>query len=275
MLAEQLVGEGRERRARSLPRQEALVRGTSAAAYVAVALAIALLLPSEREVSPPVIAGLVLGYALVSRVRFEFGLGYVVPEQLVLIPMLAVAPLPLVPLLVALAAPLSVVPDLVTRQWHWDRTITSVGDCWLFIGPVLVLAALAPETPTLDDAGVYGLAFLAQLGGDAVWVTIRERLDNGRVLKDHLPQFLGVAQVDAMLTPLAFLVAVAAAQEPVSVCAIGPLVWLLHIFSRDRRERFAAALELHRAYRGTVMLLSDGMLANGYSAGAVKVLFEP
>ena len=38
---------------------------------------------------------------------------------------------------------------------------------------------------------------------------------------------------------------------------MGPLVWLLAIFSRERQERYAAALELHRAYRGTVMLLSD------------------
>jgi HD-GYP domain-containing protein (c-di-GMP phosphodiesterase class II) len=34
-------------------------------------------------------------------------------------------------------------------------------------------------------------------------------------------------------------------------------VWLLGVFSRDRKERYAAALELNRAYRGTVMLLSD------------------
>ena len=36
-----------------------------------------------------------------------------------------------------------------------------------------------------------------------------------------------------------------------------PLVWLLHLFSIDRRERYTKALELQRAYRGTVMLLSD------------------
>ncbi|MGH8571500.1 MAG: HD-GYP domain-containing protein, partial [Gammaproteobacteria bacterium] len=38
---------------------------------------------------------------------------------------------------------------------------------------------------------------------------------------------------------------------------VGPLVWLLEILSRDRRERYAATLELQRAYRGTVMLLAD------------------
>jgi HD-GYP domain-containing protein (c-di-GMP phosphodiesterase class II) len=41
------------------------------------------------------------------------------------------------------------------------------------------------------------------------------------------------------------------------VAVIAPLVWLLDNFSRDRAARYAAALELNRAYRGTVMLLSD------------------
>ena len=36
-----------------------------------------------------------------------------------------------------------------------------------------------------------------------------------------------------------------------------PLMFLLHSFARDREERWANAVELHRAYRGTVMLLSD------------------
>jgi HD-GYP domain-containing protein (c-di-GMP phosphodiesterase class II) len=50
---------------------------------------------------------------------------------------------------------------------------------------------------------------------------------------------------------------VSAADAPMALLALAPLVWLLEIFSRDRRERYAAALELNRAYRGTVMLLSD------------------
>jgi HD-GYP domain-containing protein (c-di-GMP phosphodiesterase class II) len=76
-------------------------------------------------------------------------------------------------------------------------------------------------------------------------------------MKEVLRYFAGCARVDAILTPLAFLVAVSAADAAAALLAIAPLVWLLEIFSRDRRERYAAALELNRAYRGTVMLLSD------------------
>ena len=49
-------------------------------------------LPSERDVSLVLIVGLLLGHAAVSQVRFEFGMGFVVPEQLVVIPMLLLLP---------------------------------------------------------------------------------------------------------------------------------------------------------------------------------------
>jgi HD-GYP domain-containing protein (c-di-GMP phosphodiesterase class II) len=275
MLAEQLVGEARERRARGLPRQEALVRGASAFAFLAIAAAIALLLPSERETSVPVVVGLVLGYAAVTRVRFEFGHIWVTPEQLMLVSMLALAPLPLVPLLVAGASVLAVVPDFVRGEWHWDRTITSAGDCWFVIGPVLLLATLAPGEPQLTDAAVYGLAFATQLGGDLGWMLLRDYLDDGPSFRDELALFAGTAGVDALLTPIAFLIAAAAASQPVSVLAVGPLVWLLAIFSHDRRARYAAALELHRAYRGTVMLLSDVVqFDDSYTAEHSKSVVE-
>ena len=163
LLAEQLVGEARVRRARRMPKREAIVRGVSAAAFLVVAALLASLLPSERAADPIVALGLVGGYALVSRVRFEFGDGYVVPEQLVLVAMLAIAPLPLIPLMVAAGAVLGVIPDFLRGQWHWDRTITTVGDCWFVIGPVLVLSAWAPGLATLGAAGIYLLAYVAQL----------------------------------------------------------------------------------------------------------------
>jgi putative nucleotidyltransferase with HDIG domain len=66
-----------------------------------------------------------------------------------------------------------------------------------------------------------------------------------------------VAQFDAMLTPVAIAVAILAAAEPWVLLAIGPFVLMLETFARERGERYAKALELQRAYRGTVMLLSD------------------
>src|ERR671915_2268808 len=255
--AERMVGEARVRRARQLPKREAIVRGVSGTAFFLVAVFLAAALPSERGTDTLVVFALIAAYALVSRVRFEFGDTYVVPEQLIFVPMLALAPLPLVPAMVAAGAVLAVVPDFIRGTWHWDRTITTLGDCWFSIGPVLVLAALAPETATLAVAEVYALAYVAQVAGDLVWTVLRDRLVDRLPLREVLSYFAGCARVDAILSPLAFLVAVGASSAPIALVALGPLVWLLEIFSRDRRERYAAALELNRAYRGTVMLLSD------------------
>ena len=70
--------------------------------------------------------------------------------------------------------------------------------------------------------------------------------------------FAGTARVDAILSPVALRDRPEPPWRSRSTClAIGPLVWLLQLFSQDRRERYAQTLELHRAYRGTVMLLSD------------------
>ena len=233
------------------------MRAISAAVFLVVAGVLASVLPSERAADPVLALGLVGGYALVSRVRFEFGDLYVVPEQLVFVAMLALAPLPLIPLMVAAGAVLGVMPDFLRGLWHGDRTITTIGDCWFAVGPVLVLAALAPGPATLALAEVYVLAYLAQVTGDLLWDLLRNRLTDKLPIGGVLSSFGSIARIDAILSPIAFLVSVAAAPEPIALVALGPLVWLLEIFSRDRRERYAAALELNRAYRGTVMVLSD------------------
>src|SRR3712207_428085 len=141
MLAEQLVGEARARRPKKMTSPERLVSGLSAAAFLVAAILIAVLLPSEREVDPLLLTAMVGGYALISRVRFEFGNWFVVPEPLVFVPLVLLAPLPLVPLLVAAANLLSAVPELLRGRWHPDRAIGLLSDCWFALGPVLVLAS--------------------------------------------------------------------------------------------------------------------------------------
>jgi HD-GYP domain-containing protein (c-di-GMP phosphodiesterase class II) len=257
MEAADLVGEGRALRPRRPSEHERVVIAASAAAFAAVCVALLAFLPSERSVDPLLIAVLVGGYALVSRVRFEFGNCYAVPEQLVFVPLVALAPLPAVPLLVTAAALLAMLPDFVTRTWHRDRWLNSVSDGWFAVGPILVLAALAPADPTLANSWAYLLAFGAQMTFDLGWSLVRGRLVDRIGARDVVELWSGSARVDAILSPIAFVVTLVAVDEPAVVLAIAPLVWLLQIFSREREERYGATLELHRAYRGTVMLLSD------------------
>ncbi len=246
-----------------MSRRERMLNAGSAGAFILVAIAIAAFVPNERSVDPLLLLGLVAGYAIVSRVRFEFGSMYVTPEQLMFIPMLLLAPLPYVPALVIVSALLSQLPDFLERSWHRDRWVSCFADSWFCVGPVLVVGALAAGTPEISLFGVYLLAFGAQIAFDFGWMTLSGRvldqLENVKRVpfREIWRNYAGVAQFDAMLTPVAITVAIVAASEPWVLLAIGPFVLMLETFARERSERYAKALELQRAYRGTVMLLSD------------------
>jgi HD-GYP domain-containing protein (c-di-GMP phosphodiesterase class II) len=258
LLAEQLVGEARARRARSMDARERVVVAAFAALYCVGAVLIALLIPSERDVSVLLVAGLLLGHAAVSQVRFEFGVGFVVPEQLVVIPMLLLLPLPYVPVLIAAAGALGLVPDFIKGSWSRDRWLKPIADSWSYLAPVLILAAFAPGAPDLSSAPVYALAIAAQLGTDFAQTVIRNSLLDGVPISELARGFFGATRVELVLSPVALVATLAAYEEPlVLVAVIAPLVWLLDNFSKDRAARYASALELNRAYRGTVMLLSD------------------
>jgi hypothetical protein len=254
---EELVGEARARRLRRMSSRERTVLGLSAAAFVCVAVGLALFLPSDRETEPVLLLGLVLGYALISRVRFEFGNMHVVPECLAFVPLLLIAPLPYVPALVAIAAVLSLVPDVFHRSWQLGRLPSSFSDCWFCIGPVLVVAAFAPGEASLDHVAVYAGALVAQFAFDFAWVALRDHALDRLPLSTVVNDYVGVLRFDAILAPIAFAITLSAVDQPLMLLTVGPLVWLLEILSRDRRERYTAALELQRAYRGTVMLLAD------------------
>jgi HD-GYP domain-containing protein (c-di-GMP phosphodiesterase class II) len=263
MVAEQLVGEARERRRRRMSHLERVVYAISGAAFVLTAAAIALYAPNERSADPLLICGLLAAYAIVSRVRFEFSWGYVTPEHLVFIPMLLLLPLPWVPFFVVGGTLLAQLPDFVNRTWHRDRWVGVFPDSWFCIGPVLVLAFLAPGEAAFSSIGVYALAFVAQMFFDLSWAAISARILDRVAGKYPLPlseiwnSYTGVASFDAMLTPVAWAIAILAVDQPLALLAIAPLILMLESFARERRNSHAKALELQRAYRGTVMLLSD------------------
>src|SRR5215212_10258894 len=168
------VAEARARRPLGMKPRERLFTGASAALFLAAGTAIALLIPNEREVDPVLIAGLFAGYVIAARVRFEYANNYVVPEQLVFVPMLLLLPLPYLPAIVTGAFVVGMVPDFMDRSWHRGRWLSCFADSWFCIGPVLVLAAFAPSEPDVDLVWVYALAFVAQLAFDFAWSTARD-----------------------------------------------------------------------------------------------------
>jgi HD-GYP domain-containing protein (c-di-GMP phosphodiesterase class II) len=252
-----MVGEARERRARRLESRERIATGVSAFLFLVAATAIAVLVPDERSVDPTLTLCLLAGYAVALHVRFEFAGYYGSPEQLVFIPLLLLGPLPYVPLLVAAAAMLSLLPDVLRSTWHREQFLGAFADSWLSIGGVLVLAVFYPGDLDVGYLGIYVLAIAAHFATDLAWTLVRNRMLDRLPVTEVIRGFAGTATVDAILTPVGFVIAIPAAEEPLALLALGPLVYLFHMFSQDRRERYTKTLELNRAYRGVVMLLSD------------------
>jgi HD-GYP domain-containing protein (c-di-GMP phosphodiesterase class II) len=257
LLAEQLVGEGRQRRLRRMSLRERAVNFSSAGLFLVAAGAFAALAPDERAVSPLLVIGLVVGYVMVLRINFEFGALYVSPEQLLFVPIALLCPLPWVPFLVAGAGFLSIVPDAIEGGWARDRWVARVADSWFCLGPAIVLALLAPGKVTLDHAAAYVLALAAFLVVDLGWVALRNALIDRVPVMSALRDWGGTARVDVLLAPVALMFALPAETDPVVLVGLAPLIWMLILFARDRQARYASALELQRAYRGTVTLLAD------------------
>jgi len=254
---ERLVGDLRARHPRQMESRERTIVWGSALAYTIAAATVALTLSWNRPFHPWVALILLAMFIAIDRVHFEIGSVTAVATPLVLVPMLFMLPLPLVPVLAPVAYLIATLPDYVMRKKHVDRWIYSLPDAWFTIGPVLVLGLLADGRPRIADVGIYALAFVASVCTDALPNGIRERLARGVTLREHLNATLWISRVDAVLWPIGVLAAISCVDHPAAIICVGPLVWLLGTFARERKERYSAALELNRAYRGTVMLLSD------------------
>src|SRR5919197_5029669 len=254
---ERLVGDLRARHPRRMESRERTIVWASALAYAATAGALAVVLPWNRSVDPWVVVLLLAMFVAIDRIHFEIGSVTAVAVPLVFVPMLFLLPLPLVPLICPAGYLIATLPDYVQRKKHLDRWVYCLPDAWFTIGPVVVLSLLADGPPTISDAGIYALAFVASAFTDALPNGIRERLARGVTLREHLKATLWISRADAVLWPIGILTAITAYDHPGAVIGVGPLVWLLGTFARERKERYSAALELNRAYRGTVMLLSD------------------
>jgi HD-GYP domain-containing protein (c-di-GMP phosphodiesterase class II) len=270
-----LVGETRERRLKSMSARERTVVGALALALLATSVGLTFLLPGGGDHDPFVVAALVGMFAVASRVEFEIGPAYSVATQLVFVPMLFLVPLPLVPLLVGLAYLIAELPDFIQRKTHHDRWLYCIADAWFAVGPVAVIGLLAAGEPSVDNMPIYLLALTAQGIAGYVPQALLDSLARGLSPRSSLSASLWAFGVDAALSPIGVIAAAAAAESRVTVLAVAPLLWLLRVFSKERTERFAAALELQQTYRGTVMVLSDVVEADdNYTADHCRSVVE-
>src|SRR5690242_15833303 len=137
MDVEALVADARQRRPKPMSPRERLYAGVSAAAFLGVVALLSSILPRHAPENPWVLVLPVLLYALGTRCQFEVGTGFAMPAQIAFIPMLFLAPLPLVPLLVAPGYLLGRLPEFILKRSHVDRWLNSFGHAWYAIPPVL------------------------------------------------------------------------------------------------------------------------------------------
>jgi HD-GYP domain-containing protein (c-di-GMP phosphodiesterase class II) len=264
----ELVERARLRARRSLSRLDELVALLFTGAFLAVATAAVLFLPSVRHFSPTAAVVALVVYAAVSRVRFEVSYLYVYPTQLVLVPMLFTLPPRTVPLLVAAGLILGKAPELLRGTLAPSKLYLSFVDAWHAVGPVLVLSLAGAHRPSWQNVPVYLAALAAQFGSDFVASSIWSRAAWGASIVEHAGSARVAFLVDAALAPIGLVVAIAAGARPWALLVVLPLVALLQVFARERQVRIDHALELGHAYRGTAMLLGDVIEADDEYTGA-------
>ncbi len=265
---EGLVEHTRARVARALGDRELLPTVASAAAFVATTAALLLWLPSARpDAGLGIIIALVACYALAARVQFEVAFAYAVSTQLVFVPMLFLAPLELVPLLVALGIFLSKLPEHISGEWHLGRAGLHLVSSWYAVGPVLVLAAFGSPSPTLSNLPVVAVAVAAQFTFEFASTAARGFAALG-IGPRELARAVGPAWlVDLALTPLGLALAYVSLTQSYAFLLGLPLMGLLAYFARERKSRINHALELSHAYRGTALLLGDVVEADDAYTG--------
>src|SRR3954468_11306582 len=275
MDVEALVADARQRRPQPMSSRERVYAGLSATAFLGVVGLLGAVLPHDAPEEPVVLLLPVLLYAIGTRCQFEIGNGFAMPLQIAFVPMLFLAPLPLVPLLVALGYLLGRIPDFILQRSHWDRWIHCFGRAWYAVGPVLLIGLLAPGPPRVEHAPVYALALAAASAIGVAEAVIGDWFLLGTPPRQTLQAAAWSYWIDALLTPVAYTVAAVAVKEPLTLAGIAPLFWLMWAFSQERKERLDAAQELNQTYRGTVMVLADVVEADDdYTASHCRSVVE-
>lgn len=253
---EELLADRQVHEPEPLERRDRIAEAGVGGALVAVAALIAVQTGVD-DVDIGAACVLVLMYAIACNVRFHVGVGYTVPTQLVLVPMLFQLQPGLVPVAVAAGFALSRVFDVLSGRAHPDRLLLAPGNAWHAVGPAMIFAIAEPGAPDWGDWPIYLAAVCAQVVTDFAVSPLRTWLALGISPALHFPVLARIYMIDLLLTPIGLTVAFAAAGAPYRVLLALPLIVLFAIFAQERERNIETALQLSSAYRGTALLLGD------------------
>src|SRR3954454_2643904 len=240
-VADRLLEDSWSARTRHLPRRELVTEVLFALLFVATAGGL-LLLPGAHAGFDPAMAGVLIGlYAILAGVEFPVGAGNVLPTQLVLIPMLVLAPPGAVPLLVAAGLLLARLSDWVRKRGSFERLLFSIPDAWHAVGTSCVLLLAGPARHGGGEVAVLLGAFVSCCVFDAGCAILRERASRGVAPTLQLQVFGLVWAVDACLAPIGFLAAYVARQNIFAILLVLPLAGLLLLMAGDPRKSIEQA----------------------------------
>lgn len=185
--------------------------------------------------------GLVIAYALASRVEFPIGAGHAVPTEIFLIPMLLLLPPAIVPLAVIAALALASFADWLRGRSRLERILETGGDAWHSFGPAVVFVAAGAPGPTDVPWWLFVAAFAAQVAIEVVAGTLREWLALGIHPNLQLRVLAIVWAIDIMLLPVGVVGAIAAESLPYAPLALLGVAAVLAILARDRNQRIDQA----------------------------------
>ena len=285
---ERLLEGSWERRARRASERELLVDAVAAALFVAAAGALVLAAgafhPHAGEVGflTGTSALLIAVYALVARIEFPVGAGYVVPTHLILVPMLLVLPPAAVPAAVGVGLALGNAVYWVFGRVPPRRVLSAIPDAWHAVGPALILLIAGSPTIGFDQLPLLAAALAAGCLLDLTCSLVRMRLAG--VLPELGLQIRVIAlvwTVDACLAPVGFLAAIATRRHGAAVLLVLPLVSLLWLLARDRSQRIEKAhhrLKLAEQERvrlqSAVRRLGDAFAAKLELDGLLEILLH-
>jgi diguanylate cyclase (GGDEF)-like protein len=238
---EQLLERSWEARARRASERELAVDASAGVLFVAAASALAGF-AGTSPLHPFRALLLVAVYALVARVEFPVGAGYVVPTQLVLVPMLVLLPPAVVPVAVGTGLVLGNAIDWSLGRVPARRVLSALPDAWHAVGPVLVLIAAGSPAIGLPQLPILIAAVAAGCLVDLTASLVRMRLAGVVPDLGVQIQVIGfVWIVDACLAPLGLLAALQMRRHTAAVALVLPLVFLLWLLARDRSQRIDKA----------------------------------
>jgi HD-GYP domain-containing protein (c-di-GMP phosphodiesterase class II) len=226
----------------------------AAAAFGVFAGALAVFGSSARSLSIPALIVTVVAYLAAAQVRYPVGSAWTAPTQLVFVPMLFVLPTPFVPLIVGACSVADQLPQAFRGRLSPARAMAGAGDSFYSLGPALVLVLLGGQVFSWANWPVFLLAFLAQIAFDLGAGLGRTWFAEYVPPSAQLPM-LWVYATDACLSCIGLLVAASAVGRSGLLLLTLPLVGVLSLLARERRQRLDFGLALSTAYRGTATLL--------------------